>query len=158
MRVVLIAIVALFMIAGCQTQEDIAKEKEAIAYKEAQQKQLEALKIAEAKRIEEERLEKIRLQKEANSSTLAKAGITMSDGTITIDTNKTKNFFSKLVDNFTETSKKIDKEIEDENLTSTKEMGLEMNKSSISIDFNKTKSFFERWGKKIENFSKEISL
>jgi type II secretory pathway component PulF len=144
MRIISVVIVALFMIVGCQTQEDIAKEKEAIAYKEAQQKQLEALKIVEARRVEEERLQKIRLQKEANSSMLTKAGITMSDGTITIDTNKTKNFFSKLVDSFTETSNKIEK-------------GLEMSESSVSIDFNKSKNFFESWGKKIEDFSKGLT-
>jgi len=105
-----------------------------------------------------ERLAKEIAKKEANQSTLMKAGITMDDGKLIIDTNKTKEFFSKLANRFTIIYQKIDQELKEENLTSTKDMGFEMSSDTLSVDFNKTDSFFKGWSQKIEKFSKEINL
>lgn len=158
MRHVIISFIVLFILVGCESKEEIAKAKEAILYKEAQEKLLKDIEIAKEKKLKEELLARQKALEEVNQSTLTKAGITMDNGKLTIDTNRAKDFFSELSDSFMAKSKKIDQELKDGNLTSTKDMGLEISNNSFSMDFNKTKGFLERWGKKIDSFSKEINL
>lgn len=86
-----------------------------------------------------------------SSSTLFRMGISKQDGVITIDTNKTKNFFDEM-------SKEITLQVEafSEDLDEGRGAGIEANESQIHIDLHKTGDFLERWGKKMEKFADEL--
>ena len=79
MRHLLISLILLLSFTGCEDQEQQAEHDAKIA----QQARAELLAELKAKK---ERTDN-------NASKLHKMGITMEDGTIIIDTNKTKDFF-----------------------------------------------------------------
>ena len=87
---------------------------------------------------------------------LQKMGVSMENGKLIFDTNKAKEFFWVLQKRLDNTSREIDREIKEGNLTITVPMGIEVKKEKVSIDLNKTRHFFESWGSKMENFAREF--
>jgi hypothetical protein len=147
--------ITIIILLGCQSEEELQKEREAKAYKQEQ-----IIKIKEMKREEElqrlkDKEEQERLEKEKNASTVYQMGLSMNDGKIIFDTNKAKSFFSSIVSQV----EQVSKDIEENNSTFTKNMGIDINEkeNNLTIDFNKTRAFFKHWSSKIELFAKDIS-
>lgn len=168
MKKVLLSILLIFFMLGCESkeekdralkaeqfkQEQLAKaaeekEQQAKSEKEAADKKLEEQRQAE----ERERLEK---QKTAEPSMMNKMGVSMEDGKLIIDTNKTKKFFTVFQEKMDNTSREIDRELREGNLTVTVPAGIEVTSKKVSIDLNKSESFFKSWGEKMESFAKEF--
>ena len=128
--------------------KNLALEK---ARKENQEAQAKLLAQEQEKK---EAFLKAQLKKEQNKK-LSKVGIHVENNTITIDTNKTKDFFKQLGENFGNKIKKITQEL-NKDVIDQKEAGIHIDKSNINIDFNKTKVFLEKWGKKMQGFVKDF--
>jgi uncharacterized Zn finger protein len=79
----------------------------------------------------------------------------MDDGIITIDTNKTKDFFRDLNQKMAIQIKKISDDLE-KGIIENKEAGVEMNEQHIHIDLNKTQNLLQDWGKKMQIFVQEF--
>ena len=79
----------------------------------------------------------------------------MEKDSITIDTNKTKEFFNDLNKKWDVQMKKISDDLE-KGIIETKEAGVEINEQHIHIDLNKTQNMLEDWGKKIQVFVEEF--
>jgi len=135
--------------------KNLALEK---ARKENQEAQAKLLAQEQEKK---EAFLKAQLKKEkekkeiAQNKKLSKVGIHVENNTITIDTNKTKDFFKQLGENFGNKIKKITQEL-NKDVIDQKEAGIHIDESNINIDFNKTKVFLEKWGKKMQGFVKEF--
>ena len=112
----------------------------------------EAFLKAEARKAEAAK--HIATQQTTNKK-LSPVGIEIKENKITIDTNKTKDFFQQLGKNIeakmTQLTQKLEKGIVDE-----KEAGVHIDDSHINIDLNKTKDFLETWGKQLQGFVKEF--
>ena len=135
-KTLLLSLLLVFAFNGCESRS----ERDARIAQEAR----EAL-LAELKAKEE-------AEKEHKShSTLWRMGISKEEGVITIDTNRTKNFFDKM-------GKEITRQAEafSEDLDEGRGAGIEANESRIQIDLHKTGDFLERWGKKMEEFADEL--
>ncbi len=145
MRYSITILILLFAFLGCQNKEDQSIHDAKVA--EAAKAEL----LAELKTKE-----KIRIEKEAKKNDkLSKIGISINNGSITLDTNKTKTFFQnigKTIENKLNTfSKDINKGIIDGQNT-----GVEINNNNINIDLNKTKDFLNSWTKQMQEFAKGI--
>ena len=138
MRYLLMSLILLLSFTGCEDKEQQAKHDAKIA----QQARAELLAELEAK-------------KDQNTSKLNNMGINMEDGTITIDTNKTKDFFRDLNKKMGEQMKKLSDDLE-KGIVETKEAGIEINEQHIHIDLNKTQDLLIDWGKKIQVFVQEF--
>jgi len=164
MKYIIMASIILFSISGCESKEEIERAKRAEAFKQElvfkakKEQELKAQKLRDAEvQAQKDRVKRLEEAKEAKErekepSLMNDLGVSMNDGKLIIDTNKTKNFFGDI-------SKKLsttDRELKEGNLTITKEAGVEITKERMSIDFNKTETFLESLGKKIETFSKEF--
>jgi len=141
MRNLLIALTILLSFTGCEDKEQQAKHDAKIA----QQARAELLAELEAKKDIQDK----------NSSKLNKMGINIDDGTITIDTNKTKDFFRDLNKKMEVQMKKLSDDLE-KGIVETKEAGIEINEQHIHIDLNKTQDLLVDWGKKIQVFMQEF--
>ncbi len=141
MRYLLISLILLLSFTGCEDKEQQAKHDAKIA-----QQARETL-LAEIKAKKD-------LQ-DKNTSKLNNMGINMEDGTITIDTNKTKDFFRDLNKKMGEQMKKLSDDLE-KGVVETKEAGIEINEQHIHIDLNKTQELLIDWGKKIQVFVQEF--
>ncbi len=141
MRYLLISLILLLSFTGCEDKEQQAKHDAKIA-----QQARETL-LAEIKAKKD-------LQ-DKNTSKLNNMGINMEDGTITIDTNKTKDFFRDLNKKMGEQMKKLSDDLE-KGVVETKEAGIEINEQHIHIDLNKTQDLLIDWGKKIQVFVQEF--
>ena len=135
-KTLLLSILLILTFNGCESQS----ERDARIAQEAREALLAEL---EAK----EEAEKMR----ESNSTLRRMGISKQDGVITIDTNKTKNFFDEM-------GKQITRQVEafSEDIDEGRGAGIEANESQIHIDLHKTGNFLERWGKKMEEFADEL--
>jgi len=143
MKHILLSILILFSLSGCQDKKEEQAQHDA---KIAQEARAQLLKEqAEAKRKEE--LEK--------NNKFSKIGITSENGKIIIDTNKTKSYFKELAQQMKTKMDKMSKDLE-KGIVKNKEAGIEMDETHINIDLNKTKSFLDTWGKKIQGFVKEF--
>ncbi len=141
MRHLLMSLILLLSFTGCDNSKQQAEHDAKIA----QQARAELLAELEAKKK----------LTDNNASKLHKMGITMEDGTIIIDTNKTKDFFRELNQKMGEQMKKLSDDIE-KGVVETKEAGIEINEQHIHIDLNKTQDLLTEWGKKIEDFMQEF--
>jgi len=141
MRYLLMTLIILLSFTGCENKEQQAKHDAKIA----QQARAELLSELEAKKDIQDK----------NISKLNNMGINMEDGTITIDTNKTKDFFRDLNKKMGEQMKKLSDDLE-KGIVETKEAGIEINEQHIHIDLNKTQDLLIDWGKKIQVFVKEF--
>lgn len=145
MRHLLITLILLLSFTGCQDKEHEAAQQAKHDAKIAQQARAELLAELEAKKDAQEK----------NDTKLTKMGITMDDGTITIDTNKTKDFFRELARKMDAQIKKMSDDLE-KGILQTKEAGIDINEKHIHIDLNKTQDLLEEWGKKIQVFVEEF--
>ncbi len=141
MRHLLMSLILLLSFTGCEDKEQQAKHDAKIA----QQARAELLAELEAKKDLPDK----------NASKLNKMGINMEDGTITIDTNKTKDFFRDVNKKMSEQMKKLSDDLE-KGIVETKEAGIEINEQHIHIDLNKTQNLLIDWGKKIQVFVQEF--
>lgn len=141
MRYLLISLILLLSFAGCENKEQQAKHDAKIAQqaREALLAELEAKKEPQNK----------------NTSKLNSMGINMEDGTITIDTNKTKDFFRDLNQKMGEKMKKLSEDL-GKGVVENKEAGVEVNEEHIHIDLNKTRDLLMDWGQKIQVFVQEF--
>ena len=146
MRHLLITLILLLSFTGCQNKEDDAKTQAAHDAKIIAQAKAEVHAEVKAKQAH------IEAQKNTN---LNQVGIGMHNGTLTIDTNKTKNFFNALNKKMEVQIKKISDDLQ-KGIIDAKEGGIQMNDERITIDLNKTKTLLEIWGKKIQVFAKEF--
>jgi len=141
MRHLLISLILLLSFTGCEDQKQQAEHDAKIA----QQARAELLAELKAKKD----------LTDNNASKLHKMGITMEDGTIIIDTNKTKDFFRGMNQKMEAQMKKLSDDME-KGVVETKEAGIEVNDQYIHIDLNKTQDLLSEWGKKIELFVQEF--
>lgn len=149
MQYLLFTLILLFSLTGCQDKEQQAEHDAKVA------QQAKAELLAELRAEEEAR---IKANKEAQKNTkLSNAGITIDDGKIIIDTNKTKDFFENMAQNIDTKFKQITIDIEKGTLDDD-EMGISIDKEHINIDLNKTKGFFDTLGTKIQDFLKEFDI
>ena len=151
MRHLLVILMILFSFTGCEDKEQLAKEKAAHDAQIAQQARAELLAELEA---EKELLQK--KSHERNETKLMKMGVRMDDGIITIDTNRTKDFFRDLNEKMAVEIKKISEDLE-KGIIEKKEAGVEMKDQHIHIDLNKTQNFLQEWGEKIQIFMQELN-
>ncbi len=145
MRYLLISLILLLSFTGCEDKEQQAAQQAKHDAKIAQQARAELLAELEAKKDLQDK----------NNSKLNNMGIKMEDGTITIDTNKTKDFFRDLNQKMGEQMQKLSDDLE-KGIVETKEAGIEINEQHIHIDLNKTQDLLIDWGKKIQVFVKEF--
>lgn len=144
MRHLLITLILLLSFTGCQDKE---KEAKAQAQHDAQ-----IAKTVRAEVLAEVAKEK---QEATKNEKFNKVGININNGTITIDTNKTKDFFKQFSKNMEVKMKKISDDLQ-QGIVETKEAGIDINNEHIHIDLNKTKNLLEVWGKKIQIFAQEF--
>ncbi|MEA3455485.1 MAG: hypothetical protein U9R26_03155 [Campylobacterota bacterium] len=157
MRRIILACLLVGLMAGCESKEEKEQARQAELFKQEHiqkaEKEAAAKAFAEqeaAKMAAEEA--KLAEERAKNPSMMNKMGVTMQDGKLIIDTNKTKEFFWALEKNLDG----IDRELQKGNLTVMKPAGIEVTKDKVSIDLNKSKSFFDSWGKQMEFFAKEF--
>jgi len=170
-KIALSCLVVLAM-AGCESKQEKEQVKQAELFKQEQvqkaateakakvvaQKSAEreaAAKALTQKRAREEQ-ERLAAEKANEPSVMEKMGVTMQDGKITIDTNKTVEFFSIFQEKLDNTTRELDRELSEGNLTMTVPVGVEVTSEKVSIDLNKSKSFFDSWGEKMLGFAKEF--
>jgi len=150
MKHLLLTLILLLTLSGCQDKETDAKKQAAHDAKIAAQARAEVRAEYEAKQAAQ------KAQAEAQKHTkLNQMGVDMNNGTIIIDTNKTKSFFDALNQKMETQMKKISDDLQ-KGIIDAKEEGVEINNERITIDLNKTKNLLEIWGKKIQSFAKEF--
>ena len=150
MKHLLITLILLLTFTGCQDKENDAKKQAAHDAKIAAQARAEVRAEFEAKQA----AEKAQLEAQKNTK-LSQMGIGMNNGTITIDTNKTRSFFDTLNQKMEVQMKKISDDLQ-KGIIDAQEEGIQVNDERITIDLNKTKNLLEIWGQKIKNFAKEF--
>ena len=74
---------------------------------------------------------------------LKEMGLDLSESKISIDINKTNNFFEQLEIEMHGKVKKIEKQIENAEINFTKNIGIEVSKDKIGIDLNKTRNMLQ---------------
>ncbi|MEA1880047.1 MAG: hypothetical protein U9N11_05345 [Campylobacterota bacterium] len=179
MRYTLLSLILIVFLSGCNGDEEKALQEAKVA-KAAQvklQKELHLKETALQKATEEANKAKvalelqkkehqIALEKEkshqekisqtiAQNEKLSKVGIAVNDSRITIDTNKTKDFFKNLGKNIEHKLQKLTRDAQ-KGLVDEQGAGIKIDKNNINIDLNKTKDFLENWGKSMQIFVKDI--
>lgn len=178
MRHILLSLSLLLSLTACGEDKKQAEINKAIQAQNAilleKLKAKEALlqqSRAEAKRVKEELLTKEHANKKAflkmqaqkekmenekvKNEKLSQIGISVHENTISIDTNKTKDFFKNIGKKLEDKLKKITQNME-KGLIEEKSAGVKIDESHINIDLNKTKSFLDTWGEKMQTFVKEF--
>ncbi len=181
MRNLLLALLTLLILTACDNAKEEQLQRDAqIAKKiraemlmkfEAEQK---AQKIAfEKKLLEMSALKKIKsveksvkttppivetikietTKREApqDDSKLTQMGITITQNSISIDTNKTKTYINEISNNIDKKMQKISEDLS-KGIIQTKEAGIDINEKHIHIDLNKTQNLIEDWGNKVKLF------
>jgi len=119
-------------------------------------------KILQAEQAQKEAFLKVAKQKEAldkrtaTNNKLSPIGIHLEDHKITIDTNKTKQFFQNLGKRFEGKIEKLAKDIK-KGFVDQKEAGVHIDESHINIDLNQSKHFLNLWSGKMQSFVKEFN-
>jgi hypothetical protein len=98
------------------------------------------------------------MQKEnqENIDILKLLGISIDDGKIELDTNKTKSFFQELQNKVESKSKEVQEGIESGKLDLSESVGLKVEDEKIELDLNKTKSLLETIAQKAQSFIEGI--
>ena len=141
MRYIFISFFMLLFFSGCEDKEAQAKHDAQIA----QQAREELLAELEAKEAQEEK----------ETAKFNKMGFNVNNGTITIDTNKTKEFLNAVGKKMDMQMKKMAADME-KGIIETKEAGIEVNEQHIHIDLNKTRNLLLEWGTQIQMFVQEF--
>ncbi len=172
MQNLLLSMILLFSLSACgdnkqqathntQLTQKVNAEKTALlaeikAKDEALQKARLEAKVAQEKLLVQEQAQKEKsLKQTKQNDKLSKVGIQVKENIITIDTNKTKDFFKTIGDKLRDKLQKITGELE-KGMLDEEDAGIKIDDSHINIDFNKTKDFLETWGKKMQGFVKEF--
>lgn len=173
MRYLLVTLTLLLSLSGCQDKKQLDEEAQAKHDAQiAQQARAEVLAELQAEKIKKKEIQtqaltEIKLPQtqistkeekyslEDKNAQLNQMGIHMEKDSITIDTNKTKEFFNDLSKKLDVQMKKISDDLE-KGIIDTKEAGVEINEKHIHIDLNKTQNMLEDWGKKIQVFVEEF--
>ncbi|RUM68602.1 MAG: hypothetical protein DSZ12_04715 [Sulfurovum sp.] len=180
MQKLLFAFLLLFSLFGCndekqqalhdaQIKQQAQAEKDLLlaqlqAKEEALQEARRNAKLANEKLLANEKAQKeafIRLQEEKakeiqKNAKLSNVGVSIKEHTITIDTNKTKDFFKNIGKNLENKLRKMTKDL-DKGVLEDNNTGININQDHINIDLNKTKDFLNLWGKKMQGFIKDIN-
>ena len=140
MRYLFVSFLMLLFFTGCEDKEAQAKHDAKVAQQAREEllAELEAQKAQEAKKPE-----------------FNKMGINVEENTITIDTNKTKEFFNNLGTQMDMRMKKMAADLE-KGVIENEEAGVEINEQHIHIDLNKTRDLLLHWGQQIEVFVQEF--
>jgi len=182
MQNLLLSLIILFSFTSCNEDKKQAQEQAAIAKavkaendtllaklkanEEALQKARLEAKVAKEKLLVEEAAKKeafikIQAQKEKRkketlkNEKLSKVGITIKENTITIDTNKTKDFFENIGKKLGDKLKKITNELQ-KGMMDEKQAGVHIDETNINIDLNKTKNYLDQWGQKMQGIVKDF--
>jgi len=159
-----IMLLLIFSLSACNKDEQKVQQKltQVQAEKDALVAEIkvknEALNKArlEAKMAKEQLLKQEKEKKESiQNNKLSKIGITIDKQKITLDTNKTKEFFRKISQTFSNKVKKITQDLE-KGILDEKCAGVNIDKTHVNIDFNKTKNFLDTWGQKMRGFVKDF--
>lgn len=145
MRYLLMSLILLLSFTGCEDNEQQAGQQAIHDAKIKQEARAELLAELEAKKEPQDQ----------NNTKLTSMGISVDDGTITIDTNKTKDFFSEMNKKMAAQMKKISDDL-GKGMIDTKEAGIEVDEQHIYVDLNKTQDLLMEWGKKMQVFVKEF--
>lgn len=145
MRHLLIAFMLLFFFTGCQDKEQQQKAQAAHDAKIAQQAREELLAELEHEK---------KLQEEKNNR-FSHMGVKMEQGTIIIDTNKTKDFFKELGEQMHVQMIQVSKDLQ-KGVIDAQEGGVQVDNGNINIDLNKTQSFLNEWSSRVEGYVKEF--
>ena len=144
----IIALLFLLTFASAQTE---TTKPDALA-----QAKLDLLKAQEKLRqLEENSTTSQKTNSEKTTEKLSKIGIEVKDEVITIDTNKTKNFFDTFAKAIGKQLGKMTVEL-GEGITDSNKTGVDINDQHINIDMNKTQHFLENLDKKMQSFVKEF--
>lgn len=141
MRYLFVSLLILLSFTGCEDKEQQAQHDAQVA----QQARAELLAELEAKKV----------QKERENTKLNKMGINVDNGTITIDTNKTKYFFHDLGKRMDAQMKKMAEDMQ-RGIIEHQDAGVEINEQHIHIDLNKTRALLMDLGQTIEVFVQEF--
>jgi len=147
MKHLLLSLIILLSLSACQDKKNDAKAQATHDAKIAAQAKAEILAEIKAKRKTEEMQQK--------NAKLNNIGIAVNQGTITIDTNKTKDFLQQLSQKMERQMQKISNDLQ-KGIIDAKEEGIQINDEHISIDLNKTRNLLEDWSKKIQVFVNEF--
>jgi hypothetical protein len=131
---------SILFFTACQDSKESQAKHDARVAQEAREQLLK--EQAEAKKEQEKR---------EKSSKFSQMGIASKDGKVTIDTNKTKQYFKNLAHIMKSKMDKMSHDLE-KGIVKNKEAGIEVDESHINIDLNKTKHFLDIWGKKIQAY------
>ena len=149
MKQILISLIVLAALTGCQEKQKDQAEHDKKVAQQAREELLRELQ-AEAKAKRKRELE---IQQQGK---LANIGIiTTPDGKIIIDTDKTKSYLEQFAKTVKEKTDRLTADIH-RGVVEEKEAGIEINETHIHIDLNKTKNFLEHWAKRMAEFAKEF--
>lgn len=140
MRYLFIFLLIALSFNGCDDKEKQAQHDAKVA----QQAREELLAELAAQKMQEEK-----------KSEFNKMGINVNEGTITIDTNKTKSFFNELGKQMDLKMKKMAEDME-KGFVEDKNAGIEINPQYIHIDLNKTRDLLLQWGQQMQVFVEEF--
>ena len=150
MKHLLLTLMLLLTFTGCQDKKNDAKAQAEHDAQVAAQAKAEVRAEYEAKQA----AQKAKLEAQKHTK-LNQMGVDMHNGTIIIDTNKTKSFFDALNQKMEIQMKKISDDLQ-KGIIDAKEEGVQINNEHITIDLNKTRNLLEIWGQKIQSFAKEF--
>ncbi len=145
MRHLLLPLLLLFTLSGCQDKEQQQKEQAKHDTKIAQQARAELL-------IE---LEKEKKEQEEKNNRFSHMGVKMDQGTIIIDTDKTKDFIKDLGQRMNVQMRQVSDDLQ-KGIIDAQEAGVKVNNGNINIDLNKTQTLLNAWSKKIDGYVKEF--
>jgi Tfp pilus assembly protein PilV len=143
MKHLLFSLIILLSLSACQDKKNDAKAQATHDAKIAAQAKAEILAEIKAKKKTEKAQQK--------NTKLNNVGIAVNQGTIIIDTNKTKDFLQQIIQKMERQMQKISNDLQ-KGIIDAKEEGIQINDEHISIDLNKTRNLLEDWSKKIQVF------
>ena len=175
MRHILLVLLLVFTFTACQDKEQTHKEqairdaqivkqvrlelKKEFARKEAKLQQTLAEK--ESQLLEQQTLNQATTQNihqeplASHADKLNNMGINVAEGFISIDTNKTRDFFKTLSNTMNAKIKEVNNDME-KGIIDIKNAGIEINNEHINIDLNKTKELLDTWSQKMQIFVQEF--
>lgn len=145
MRHLLLSLLLLLTFSGCQDKEQQQKEQAEHDAQIAQQARTELLS----------QLEKEKQAEEAKNNRFSHMGVKMEKGTITIDTNQTKDFLKELGQRMNVQMRQVSDDLQ-KGIIDAQGAGVKVNNGNINIDLNKTQTFLDEWSKKIDGYVKEF--
>jgi len=145
MQHLLFAIILLFFFSGCENKEQQQEKQAKHDAQIAQQARTELLaEIDKEKKAQDEK-----------NNRFSHMGVKMDNGTIIIDTNKTKDFLKEFGQKMHLQMKQVSSDLQ-KGVIDAQEGGVKVDNGNINIDLNKTQTFFNEWSKKIDSYVQEF--